>query len=526
MLSPLVWTTIATGKLPEQHGVLNFTVADPETGKQMPITRMYRRVDAFWNILGDYGRTVDVVGWLASYPAETINGVMVTDRVGYLAYAETGQGSGLAKGSVFPDDRIDEISRLVVRSADVDFDDFSKLLHIGRDEFETNKLLSFDPENPVNNMIMLYASALTYESIAKHLLGEQPDVLAAYFELTDAAGHLFMNFAPPRQSWVENEDYELFKDAMLETYKMQDRIIGDFMDMCDENTVLIIASDHGFKSGASRPKLGGEIGGGHAAFWHQKLGIIGVYGNGVRRGHKLSGASVLDIAPTLLALQGLPQPADMPGKILAGAFEDSLAGRFNTAVVATLQRRRAVTEQSSPVDNASSAEALKKLEALGYITPDNPDAFNNLGQRYMDKREYEKAITEFKKALTINPNFPSALNNIGVCYGRLKQFQLAEQSFKRALALKGDDVYAMNNLAILFRETGDFDSAIEYGEMAIRVEPNYANGHLTLGSIFATLGQLDRAEREFEKTLELDPGNKRAVNNLAKLRASRTGAQQ
>ncbi|MEJ2720210.1 MAG: tetratricopeptide repeat protein [bacterium] len=372
-------------------------------------------------------------------------------------------------------------------------------------------------------MIMLVASALTYENIAKHLLSERPDMLAVYFELVDAAGHLFMNYAPPRQSWVSDADFSRYKDAMVATYKMQDRIIGDFIDMCDENTIIIVASDHGFKSGSSRPRLAGEIGGGHAAFWHQLHGIIGFYGPGVRRGHELAGTSVLDIAPTILALQGLPKPTDMPGKVLSGAFEPRLAGEFNTGAVATLQRRRAAAASPLPTDDASSGEALKKLEALGYITPDNPDAHNNLGQRYQEKGEYEKAIEEFKKALAINPDFPSALNNIGVCYGRLKQYSAAEEAFKRAISIKKDDVFAMNNLAILFMETGDLDSAIQYGEMAVRVEPNYANGHLTLGSIYATAGQLDRAEREFMRTLELEPNNKRAAGNLEKLRSHKTG---
>jgi predicted AlkP superfamily phosphohydrolase/phosphomutase len=34
LLSPLVWTTIATGKFPEDHGILNFTVVDPATGRK------------------------------------------------------------------------------------------------------------------------------------------------------------------------------------------------------------------------------------------------------------------------------------------------------------------------------------------------------------------------------------------------------------------------------------------------------------------------------------------------------------
>jgi tetratricopeptide (TPR) repeat protein len=282
----------------------------------------------------------------------------------------------------------------------------------------------------------------------------------------------------------------------------------------------MIASDHGFKSGESRPRLGSEIAGGHAAFWHKPYGIVGLYGNGIRRGYKLDGTTVLDVVPTILALQGLPQAADMPGKVLVDALEDTLARRVNTTVVATLQRVRERGTATHP-SGAADEEALKKLEALGYITPESPDAYNNLGQRYQEQGEYDKAIEQFKKALAINPNFPSALNNVAVCYGKIKQYALAEEALKKAISLKKDDVYAMNNLSVMYMEMGNLDKAIEYGEMAVRTEPNYANGHLTLGSVYATARDLDRAEREFTKALELDPTSRNARANLQKVRAEK-----
>ena len=484
LLSPLIWTSIATGKLPEDHGILNFTVTDPSTGKRMPITRMYRKVDALWNFLGDFGRSVDVIGWLATYPAETINGVMVTDRVGYLAYADAGEGDGLAPGSVSPEERVDEISRLIVESANVDYEDFSRFLHIDRATFDENKVVAFDPDNPINNMIMLYASARSYYNIARHLLAnDQPDFLGVYFEWCDAVGHLFMNFAPPRLPWVTERDYAKYKDAMLQTYIYQDGIIGEFLDVCGEETVVMIASDHGFKSGQGRPKLGGQIGGGHAAFWHQLYGIVALYGPGIRKGYTLDGATVLDLLPTILALEGLPQAADMPGKVLVDAFEPGLADDVNTQIAATLNRKRDLGDVPQGVD-AATEETLKKLEALGYITPENPDAHNNLGQRYQEQGKYEEAIEEFKKALALKPN----------------------------------DVYAMNNLAIMNLELGRLDEAARYGEMAVEVEPNYANGRLTLGSVYATAGRFKDAETQFLKVVELEPGNRRARANLQRVR--------
>ena len=81
MLSPLLWTTVATGKYPTEHGVLDFMVRSRRDPKaQEAVTSRQRQIEALWDIVGRYGRTVGVVGWLASHPAETVNGFAVSER--------------------------------------------------------------------------------------------------------------------------------------------------------------------------------------------------------------------------------------------------------------------------------------------------------------------------------------------------------------------------------------------------------------------------------------------------------------
>ncbi len=520
LLSPLIWTTMATGKLPEEHGILNFTVEDPETGKRVPITRMYRRVDAFWNMMTDAGRTVDVIGWLASFPAERINGVMVTDKVGYLAFASPEETH--PSGSVSPQERYDEIARLIVKSEDVPFEEIKHIIHVDEQTFSDNRGGAFDPKNVINNMILIYASTMSYQNIARHLLeNDHPDFLGVYLEFLDAMCHLFMPYAPPRQREIGEEEYRKYKDAVDEFYVLQDRMIGEFIDLCDENTVVMIASDHGFKSGTARLKSSAEIGGGHAAQWHRLYGIICLYGNGIRPGYRIEGASVIDIAPTILALQGFPRAQDMPGKSLVDAFEQPLREALNPATVATLQRARAVEAPEGTSTAAADEATMKKLEALGYLTPENPDGLNNLGQRYQERGEYEKAIEAYRKALDQRPNFPSALNNLGICYGSLKRYPEAEESFRKALAIDPKDIFAMNNLAVMYMHMGRPERGQEHAEKAVEIEPSYINGHITLGSIYALLRKFDLAETEFQKALELDPANPSAKKNLDRVRTEK-----
>jgi predicted AlkP superfamily phosphohydrolase/phosphomutase len=78
--SPAIWTTIATGKSPAEHGIKSFV--DQINGR--PLTRNIRRVRAVWNIVSGVGRSAGVVGWLMSWPAEEVNGFVVSD---YLQYA-------------------------------------------------------------------------------------------------------------------------------------------------------------------------------------------------------------------------------------------------------------------------------------------------------------------------------------------------------------------------------------------------------------------------------------------------------
>ena len=523
MLSPLLWTTMATGKLPEEHGILNFTVVDPETGTKIPITRLYRKVDAFWNMMSDYGRTVDIIGWLATYPAERINGVMVSDRAGYLAFASTGPPE-TASGTIYPDERYDEIMDLVVTGEEVTYEEMKGFMHIGKAEFEENRSDLFDPENPVNNMILIYAAAKSYRNITLHLLERgQPDFLSVYFEFVDAVGHLFMPYAPPRMEGVSDEDYQRYRDAMKEAYIYQDHVIGEIMARCEPGTIFMFVSDHGFKSGESRLKAGAGITGGHAAEWHQIEGIIGLLGEGVRRGHRIEEASVIDVAPTILALAGFPKVLDMPGEALAGAFDTSLRKALNTNSVATLERARAGESGAFPAGGETDEAMMKKLEALGYLTPDNPNALNNLGLRYQKEGKHELAIEQFEKALELQPNYAAALNNLGISYGSLNRLDEAERSFERAIEINPEDIFAMNNLAVICLRSNRLNEARQYAQRAIEIEPQYASAHFTLGSIYATAGQLARAEKEFETALEIEPGNKSFRATLERLRQQMRG---
>src|SRR5450432_1509298 len=65
-LSPMLWTSIATGKRPTKHGILGFTEVAPDGVSVRPASSTSRRVKALWNILTQSGRRSLVGGFLAT----------------------------------------------------------------------------------------------------------------------------------------------------------------------------------------------------------------------------------------------------------------------------------------------------------------------------------------------------------------------------------------------------------------------------------------------------------------------------
>src|SRR5207249_1922646 len=57
LLSPVIWTTVATGQTPDRHGIGHFVAVNEKTGQQLPVTSRMRRVKALWDILSEPGRT-------------------------------------------------------------------------------------------------------------------------------------------------------------------------------------------------------------------------------------------------------------------------------------------------------------------------------------------------------------------------------------------------------------------------------------------------------------------------------------
>src|SRR6266545_3357219 len=175
LLSPLVWTSMATGRRPQDHGVFDFVEITPD-GKPTPITSTRRRVPALWNLASSYGRTSGFIGWYASYPAEEVRGFTVSDR---LAFHQV-KSARATQGATYPESLAAELRR-----------------ELGK----------------------IHVTSEFYRKIAPALEKRfSTDLLAVYFEGIDACGHLFMEDAPPRRPDVSDQDFAAFSSTVDRYY--------------------------------------------------------------------------------------------------------------------------------------------------------------------------------------------------------------------------------------------------------------------------------------------------------------------
>ena len=100
-ISPMLWTSIATGKRPFRHGIHGFSEPDPHGNGVRPISCYSRTTRALWNILQLQNLRSTVVGWWPSHPAEPLSGVMVSNHY-QQAIAPLDQPWPLPRGTVHP----------------------------------------------------------------------------------------------------------------------------------------------------------------------------------------------------------------------------------------------------------------------------------------------------------------------------------------------------------------------------------------------------------------------------------------
>ncbi len=365
-LSPMLWTSIATGFRADIHGIDGFVEPLPDGTGLRPVTSTSRKVKAIWNILNQEGKKSNVVAWWPSNPVEPINGVMVSNLY-QVPTKPIDEEWPMMDGTIHPKEMEEELKQFRVHPLEITL----KMAVQFIPNLATNKELR--KEKLTFGMMKVLANAASVHAASTHLMeNTEWDFMAVYHDAIDHFCHLAMKYHPPYRPEIPEEDYNNYKEIVESGYRFHDMMLDRTLDLIDEDTTVILLSDHGFHSDHQRPLYIPKEPSG-PAFEHSPYGIVVMSGPGIKKGGmEISGSSVIDITPTLLALYGLPVGKDMEGKVLYQAFEDTTAVDFIESWE-KVDGDSGMHDKNVQEDPWAAQEALKQLVELGYIDPMDDD---------------------------------------------------------------------------------------------------------------------------------------------------------
>ena len=212
MTSP-AWPSFATGKVPSQHGVFDFVSARQGSFRVVNATD----VDAapLWDLLGAQGKRVGVINVPVTYPPHPVNGFMISGLL-----------SPTNAQVTYPDD-------LLSRYQDLE------------QPYRVMPAVQYKPGNERAFLQDLEALIETRTAYAVRLMQDQPwDFLMVHILATDLVQHALWRHMDPDHP--RHEPGNPYQDAIQGIYQKADAAIGRLLQEVDDETTVIVMSDHGF----------------------------------------------------------------------------------------------------------------------------------------------------------------------------------------------------------------------------------------------------------------------------------------
>ncbi len=336
---PPIWTTIFTGRLPRDHGVKSFTayrLRGSSTVYELlpkgalvtlleraslvstsPVTASSRKRLALWDALNAFGIQAGVVRFWGTHPPERIKGFMLSHYFHLLRKA------GVSADTLHPPDLLAEVQARAVAPEDVDASMLGEFLDLSAPD--TSQV-------PWRRELVERALApdLTYQRAGQVLRAAyDPPFFATYFYGLDRVGHTFTRFADPeRFGDVRPEERRRYGGVVDRYTAFVARQVAELVQGLRPGEVLLVVSGYGMRPVPQwRRAWEAFTGDPWMSGTHSDApdGLLLAVGDGVRAGTTVNGASVLDVAPTILYLMGLPVARDMEGRVLTEMVDEGFA---------------------------------------------------------------------------------------------------------------------------------------------------------------------------------------------------------
>ena len=508
-LSPMLWTSIATGKMAYHHGVNGFTEVDPSNGGVVPVSAATRQCRTLWEMLGEHGLRSHVIGWFGTQGERGLDGKMVSNLFGHLKGVPPGAPPAAwppsLPGTCWPESLAAELDGLRVSPWEMTGDDILRAFVPRAHEVDQSK------DRRLHQLAEKLAEAYSVQSAATYVMEADPewDFMTVYFRALDEICHYFMPYHPPKMGGVREEDHQMYQHVVTAAYRVHDMMLQRLIHLAGPDTAVMLVSDHGFHSDHLRPAFTPRVPAG-ITVWHRPQGIFMTSGPGFAEDGLVHGARLLDVTPTILHHFGLPVGDDMEGRVLQEIFTDKRpVERIPTWETGPLPERMS----PSATDNHA---LLEQFVALGYIeeVSANPSEAAretrrendwNLARACLYGGKYEMALPLLETCHAARPDRPDYSQLLARTQLQLGLLDEAEKTLGVCLDSLGDTDAARLLMGSIATKRGDHARALAHLEGVRANSPENLQILHSLGDTLLALRRWQVAEQTACRMLALDP---------------------
>ena len=521
----LLWTTVATGKTADQHGILSALECDPMSGKLRLARGAHRKTKAVWNIAMQSGLIAHVTGWNAATPAEELNGSSVTNEF-VIPTTPAGLPWPLLNNTIYPEPLIEIAAGLRLHPAEFRVEDLVPLIP---------SIAAIDAKRDLRIAALadILAREVSMHAISTWLMENRPwNLFMIGWHALGRACRRFMEYAQPRMAHVSEDDFAKYSEVVNGVYRFSDMLLGRVIELAGKEANIVIISPAAYRAGGERPVS--QVVQREPSAWYKPQGILCMAGPNVIEDELIHGATDLDVAPTILAMLGIEAGADMPGQILTKAFANP-PGLERIPSWDKIPGACGMLRSETEADEQAAAAAIAELLEEGYAEPVRATGMEATVQHarlmnavlvHLGARRYDDARRILAQLDAEMPDQPRIRLWLAHCH-LLCGDRAASRDTLRGISRTGaaGDVAALMEAWLAMME-GDLvaaQSALKRAGPAVASIPvaSYA-----AAIIYLRLSAWDQAEKLLRRAIALDPSHQPAHRLLARLLTHRGDSEQ
>ena len=139
------------------------------------------------------------------------------------------------------------------------------------------------------------------------------------------------------------------------------------------------------------------------------------------------------------------------------------------------------------------------------LDPTNTQSYNLLATTYLAQKKPEEAIKAYKNSLSLDPTQDKVFTNLGNIYLQQKKFNLAEKAFKDASRVNPTDTVPPYTLGQLYLQTERYGEAEVQFKKVSKMAPYDPNPYYSLGLTYNKEGKSAEAVKQLTQAVKLRP---------------------